>query len=389
MEIFISWSGNRSKLIAEQLRNWLKGVLQFTAPWCSDKDIRAGEHGYDAIRIAIKDAKFAIICLTKENLNSPWINYEAGAIAEKLNGRVCPYLFQMSPSELEKSPLAHLQAVVGTDKQATLKLLKSINSIAKKELQTGFLEEEELKEFFEVWWKKLEDSLSDIGKSPKPAEPTSEMREGMTVHRETVVHNFSDIKCDHLFESMQLLSTSLLSVIEQQIKSKDNLIQELVRDGNTYKPELIRLKVEKEALEEHMPKFRETLDSLSHLMEKAKSYKKISRWLEVIISENKHQEISKEALDKANPPRNQEEDETFHKIFCEYLKWVVDGLNRGGPVKRIPSIPVLPVQIYREAFENLKHKAHSRLSNDEVAMLMEFIDHLLGCLGSSNKLLEE
>ena len=379
----------KSKLIAERLHLWFKkeSVLEFIDPWCSSVDIHAGAAWIKELGEQIEKAQFAIICLTRQNFNAPWVNYEAGAIFGKLGKNVCPYLFEMRVGDLENSPLPQLFYAVEANREGTLKLLKALNETA-KQLSMNYLEDTALEKRFEFYWEDLGKSLLEIGKLPTNlVESTSKKQ--VTVPSEIVVHNSLDTKCDHLLDAMQLLSTSLLSVIEQQIKSKDNLIQELVRDGNTYKPELIRLKVEKEALEEHMPKFRETLDSLSHLMEKAKSYKKISRWLEVIISENKHQEISKEVLDKANPPRNQEEDETFHKIFCEYLKWVVDGLNRGGPVKRIPSIPVLPVQIYREAFENLKHKAHSRLSNDEVAMLMEFIDHLLGCLGSSNKLLEE
>jgi hypothetical protein len=42
MEIFISWSGNRSKAIAELLKRWIKQVLQGTQPWISTQDIESG-----------------------------------------------------------------------------------------------------------------------------------------------------------------------------------------------------------------------------------------------------------------------------------------------------------------------------------------------------------
>ena len=35
MKVFISWSGDRSKYIAETLQEWLRRVLQATEPWIS------------------------------------------------------------------------------------------------------------------------------------------------------------------------------------------------------------------------------------------------------------------------------------------------------------------------------------------------------------------
>ncbi|MBE0393338.1 hypothetical protein BJQ96_03202 [Flavobacterium sp. PL0002] len=35
MKIFLSWSGNKSKLIAESLKDWLEQVIQSTEPWIS------------------------------------------------------------------------------------------------------------------------------------------------------------------------------------------------------------------------------------------------------------------------------------------------------------------------------------------------------------------
>jgi hypothetical protein len=154
MEIFISWSGDRSKLIAERLHDWLPEVLQLTKPWCSSKDINCGDFWDDSVRNKLKESQFAILCLTKENIGSPWVNYEAGTIAEKLNGKVCPYLFQMSPSDLGKSPLSRLQAVTA-DKEGTLKLLKTLNILI---MQQGMksLEDALLKKSFNRCWGELD-----------------------------------------------------------------------------------------------------------------------------------------------------------------------------------------------------------------------------------------
>ncbi|CAC9976768.1 hypothetical protein [Flavobacterium panici] len=42
MKVFISWSGERSKKVAELLDDWLQCVIQAVNPWMSSKDIDRG-----------------------------------------------------------------------------------------------------------------------------------------------------------------------------------------------------------------------------------------------------------------------------------------------------------------------------------------------------------
>ena len=42
MDVFISWSGDRSKYVAECLKTWLKRVIQMVSPWVSSENILAG-----------------------------------------------------------------------------------------------------------------------------------------------------------------------------------------------------------------------------------------------------------------------------------------------------------------------------------------------------------
>jgi hypothetical protein len=39
LDVFISWSGQRSKALALQLHDWLKAVVQRANPWMSERDI--------------------------------------------------------------------------------------------------------------------------------------------------------------------------------------------------------------------------------------------------------------------------------------------------------------------------------------------------------------
>jgi hypothetical protein len=60
-------------------------VLHFFSP----QDIESGAFWTEEIRRRLRSASFAIVCVTAENHERPWINYEAGAIAERLDGKVC------------------------------------------------------------------------------------------------------------------------------------------------------------------------------------------------------------------------------------------------------------------------------------------------------------
>jgi TIR domain len=93
MDVFISWSGERSKYVAECLRVWFKQVIQMVKPWMSSEDILAGARWNGEIARHLSETKFGVICVTPENLvSAPWLTFEAGAIAKTIDERifVCP-----------------------------------------------------------------------------------------------------------------------------------------------------------------------------------------------------------------------------------------------------------------------------------------------------------
>src|ERR1700687_4676246 len=93
--VFISWSGNRSKHVAEALRDWLPLVLQAAKPWASSTDIDKGSRGIAEITRALENIKVGIICLTPGNLVAKWILYEACALLKTLGKRVCTDLLDL------------------------------------------------------------------------------------------------------------------------------------------------------------------------------------------------------------------------------------------------------------------------------------------------------
>jgi hypothetical protein len=79
MRVFISWSGEPSRSVAQALRDWPPIVVQQVEPWMSDEDIESGGRWNDQIAAELEQADYGIICLTSTNLDRPWSLFEAGA----------------------------------------------------------------------------------------------------------------------------------------------------------------------------------------------------------------------------------------------------------------------------------------------------------------------
>lgn len=164
MKVFISWSGPRSEALAEVLRLWLSDVIQVLDPWISSQDIDKGRRWDAQIASELDQSNVGIICLTRENLTSPWILFEAGALAKALDkSLVCPYLLDLKPTELT-GPLAQFQVTVANEED-TCKLLRTIN----KALGENARSAEQLDKAFKKWWPELKTAIDRIPKSSSPA----------------------------------------------------------------------------------------------------------------------------------------------------------------------------------------------------------------------------
>jgi hypothetical protein len=86
MKIFISWSGERSQRLAQALHGWLPLVLHYVKPWLSEADVSAGDRWAQAVATELETSNFGVICVTPENLGSPWVLFEAGALAKTMQG---------------------------------------------------------------------------------------------------------------------------------------------------------------------------------------------------------------------------------------------------------------------------------------------------------------
>jgi len=157
MKVFISWSGKDSRKFGEALRDWLPAVLQFVKPYFTPSDIEKGSRWNSEIAKELESSKMGIICVTRENLHSDWVLFEAGALSKSLEkSRVCSILFGIKDTDLA-GPLKQFQTTK-FNKNDFKKLVSAINAnYGENKLQAKVLDD-----VFEIWWPHLETKVTSI-----------------------------------------------------------------------------------------------------------------------------------------------------------------------------------------------------------------------------------
>lgn len=129
--LFLCWSGQRSKQVAEALRQYFESIFQ-TAEWTdaepqvamSETLIAKGVPWSPQLLKDLENARAGIVCLTPENRGSAWLHFEGGAIAtHELNrqdgrpkadnspNKLFGFLFTIDNTEIE-GPLSLFQATI-------------------------------------------------------------------------------------------------------------------------------------------------------------------------------------------------------------------------------------------------------------------------------------
>lgn len=158
MKVFISWSGDLSLKVAKVLKEWIPCVIQGIEPYFSTEDIDKGARWSSDISTELEDANFGILCVTKDNLDSSWLNFEAGALSKAMKkSRVCPFLFDLKPSDISDNPILQFQ-MTNVDRDDVYKLFKSMNNA----LESEGLDEARLQKMFELSWPSIDKALKSI-----------------------------------------------------------------------------------------------------------------------------------------------------------------------------------------------------------------------------------
>lgn len=151
MKVFLSWSGEKSLAVAKALREWLPYFNTEIQPWISGTDIAPGGRWSGEVAQQLEAADVGVVCVTRENQSAPWLNFEAGALAKKLeSSRVVPLAIDLKPSEVQQ-PLGQFQAKEAT-KSGILDVLRLLNGLCTNQVpDVAFA--------CDLWWPRFEDTL--------------------------------------------------------------------------------------------------------------------------------------------------------------------------------------------------------------------------------------
>lgn len=193
MKVFMSWSGVRSHLLADALHDWMPLVLHYVETWLSKADIEAGQRWADQVARELEASNFGILCITKENVASPWVLFEAGALAKSMQGsRVVPFLLDLEFSDIT-GPLAQFQAKK-VDRAGVFEVVQSLNQLAQTPVP-----EDRVRQLFEALWPELEKKVSKIPPSTTPEKhtrPQAEVMEELVASIRTLEGRFRELDED-------------------------------------------------------------------------------------------------------------------------------------------------------------------------------------------------
>lgn len=189
----------------------------------SESDIQAGARWSEDIRRLLADSRFGIVCITKGNANGPWLNFEAGALAQSLDdSRVVPYLVDLAPADVD-GPLAHFQAVRAT-KDGTRKLVRDLHSRMSADRKL------DVDRVFNAMWPEFQIRINDIRKahsSTTSNQETEPVRSEVDLLAELVERvrglerDVRNTKEPHRRESRQRLSPSAMIMVDARDFTRD------------------------------------------------------------------------------------------------------------------------------------------------------------------------
>jgi hypothetical protein len=181
MRVFISWSGILSRQVATLLHQYLPCMLQEIDVFMSEHDLESGGRWSHQLAQELEVTNYGIICITPENLNKPWILFEAGALTKHVDGRACGILIKdLSPIDFS-GPLSQFQNR-RFERDELKKLVKDIN--AKLSIP---LDPKKLDLVFDKWWPDIESEYIQLLNNETNNEPAITRRDQRNILEEILM----------------------------------------------------------------------------------------------------------------------------------------------------------------------------------------------------------
>jgi hypothetical protein len=159
--------------VALALRDWLPNVLQSIDPYVSTEDVEKGARWNAEVGRALDEISYGVLCVTRQNLDSRWLNFEAGALSKSIDSsRVSPFLIDLRPAELV-GPLSQFQATMPQSDEVH-RLAKSMNAASERPIDDA-----RLTEAVTMWWPRLEAEMRTVisDGAEYPHQPQRESKE--------------------------------------------------------------------------------------------------------------------------------------------------------------------------------------------------------------------
>ncbi|WP_302953892.1 TIR domain-containing protein [[Clostridium] scindens] len=215
MKVFISWSGTKSHKVGLVFRDWLPSVIQSLEPYVSSEDIDKGARWSSDIAKELEDSSFGILCVTKENIEAPWLSFEAGALSKTMDKAfVSPFLFNIKRSEVN-GPILQFQSTI-FQKEDIRKLLHTLN----KACGESCISDERLNKAFDVWYPTLEEELNNIKSETENEEENGTSSTTGEIHSSEILEEILDLSREN-----QKLLRNPDTKINDSIESLDNKIE--------------------------------------------------------------------------------------------------------------------------------------------------------------------
>jgi hypothetical protein len=150
MKVFLSWSGTLSQRAADMFHKYLPLMLQGLDVFMSKHSVESGARWSLDLARQLDESSFGVLFLTKENLSSPWLLFEAGALTRHVEGRACGVLVgDLKPTDVS-GPLSQFQHRAFS-KEDLYALVRDVNARLQKPLDSS-----QLTLVFEQWWPSLD-----------------------------------------------------------------------------------------------------------------------------------------------------------------------------------------------------------------------------------------
>jgi hypothetical protein len=189
-------------------------MLQCVTPFVSSEDAAKGGRWATTIGNELEATRVGIVCLTRDNVSSRWIHFEAGALSKAVeSAKLCPLLFDIEQSDIT-GPLAQFQCAKFS-RDEMLRVVRMMNDEAGEQKLTDGV----LSDTFDKWWPDLKEKISAAlaASPPREAAPRRDPREVqdeiLSLVREMARER--DPKLLSLIEGLQHVVRLLLDIVER------------------------------------------------------------------------------------------------------------------------------------------------------------------------------